>query len=222
MPKKTQSKEITPPALSRERILMAAIELADEQGIDSLSMRKLADQLGVKAMSLYNHVTNKEDVLDGMVDIVAGKIQTPSLNGNWKEAMRKRAISAHAVLVKHPWASMLMLSRINIGPAMLNYVNATIGCLNEAGFSLPMADHIWNTLDSYIYGFSIQELNFPIDPSEYAKTAQDYLPIVPAEQYPYLNAMAHQVIDGTHQGIHEFTFGLDLILDSMERLREES
>jgi len=207
--------------LTRSRVLDAAVNLADEHGIESLSMRKLAQALGVEAMSLYNHVANKEDVLDGIVDIVAGEVEVPAIGDDWRQAMFQRAISAHSVLLRHPWASMLIVSRVNIGPAMLSYVNATIGCLCEAGFSYKMADHIWNAIDSYIYGFTIQELNFPFEPSEYADAATQYLSLVPFEQYPYLNTLAQQVIDGSHHGVHDFEFGLKLILDGLSKLREK-
>ncbi len=206
--------------LTRNRVLNAAVKLADENDIKSLSMRKIAQSLGVEAMSLYNHVANKEDVLDGIVDIVVGEIDVPAIGGDWRESMRQRAISAHSVLLCHPWASMLIVSRINVGPAMLRYINATIGCLCEADFSYEMADRIWNAIDSHIYGFTIQELSFPFEPSEYADAAENYLSLVPAAQYPYLNSLAQQVIDGTHHGVQDFEFGLELILDGLERLRE--
>ena len=206
--------------LTRKRILDAAIKSADKSGIATLSMRKLAQALGVQAMSLYNHVTDKEDVLDGIVDIVVGEIGLPSINGNWQTAMRQRAVSARAVLLRHPWAAMLIMSRINIGPAMLAYVNATIGCLREAGFPYKVADHAWNAIDSHIYGFTLQELDFPLEASEYADAAKHYLSLVPMEKYPYLNAMAQQVIDGSHHGVQDFNFGLELILDGLEKLRK--
>ena len=206
--------------LSRKRILDAAINLADESDIASLSMRKLAQNLGVQAMSLYNHVSDKEDVLDGIVDIVVGEIELPAINENWQTAMRQRATSARTILLRHPWAAMLIMSRVNVGPAMLTYVNATIGCLYEAGFSYKVADHAWNAIDSHIYGFTLQELDFPIDPSEYANAAKHYLSLVPMEQYPYLNALAQQVIDGTHHGVQDFNFGLELILEGLEKLRK--
>jgi AcrR family transcriptional regulator len=137
------------------------MKLADAGGIEALSMRKLAADLGVEAMSLYNHVKNKDDILDGLVERVAAQIEVPKIGGDWKREMRKRASSAHKVLMHHRWAAMLLMSRVNIGPVMLRYVDATLGCLREAGFSHVMADHAWNTLDSYIYGFTLQALNFP-------------------------------------------------------------
>lgn len=204
--------------LTRDRVLRAAIRIADKGGIESLSMRKLAHLLGVEAMSLYNHVANKEDVLDGIVDIVVAEIDVPTIGTDWKSAMRCRAISAHEVLLAHPWASMLIVSRVNVGPAMLRYIDATIGCLCKAGFSYAMADRAWNAIDNHIYGFTLQELNFPFDPSEYAEVAQDFLPLIPEDQYPYMRVLSQRVIDGIHNGVHDFTFGLDLILDGLESI----
>jgi AcrR family transcriptional regulator len=206
--------------LSRERVLGAAVDLADATGIDSLSMRKLAQKLGVEAMSLYNHISNKDDVLDGITDLVVGEIFVPTIGGDWKTAMRERATSAHEVLLRHPWASLLIASRVNIGPAMLRYVDATVGCLIEAGFSYELADRAWNAIDSHIYGFTLQELNFPFDPEEYASAAKQFLPMLPIERYPYMNALAQTVIDGTHHGVHDFEFGLDLVLDGLENAQK--
>ena len=207
--------------LSRARILQAAVRLADKDGIQALSMRKLAQRLGVEAMSLYNHVTNKEDVLDGMVDRVISKVDLPKPGDDWKSAIRERAVSAREVLLLHPWASSLIVSRVNTGPASLRYVDATVGCLVEGGFSYELADHAWNAIDSYIYGFTLQELNFPFESPEYAEVAEEYMPLIPADQYPYLHGLAQQVIDGTHDGVHDFEFGLELILDGLESLLED-
>ena len=208
--------------LSKARVLHAAVTLVDEIGIAALSMRKLGEVLGVEAMSLYKHVSNKNDILDGIVDLVASEFEVPAIGADWKVAMRRRAISAHEVLMRHQWATMLVVSRLNVGPAMLRYVDATIGCLREAGFSYPMADHAWNAIDSYIYGFTLQKLNFPLEPREYAKMAKAFLPRIPEDQYPYLHGMSRQVIDGLHDGLHNFEFGLDLILDGLERLRDSN
>ncbi len=208
--------------LSRERILQTAIQLADQHGIEALSMRKLAQQLGVKAMSLYNHVANKDDLIDGMVDIVANEIEVPELKVDWKTAMRRRAVSAHSVLLRHPWATMAMVSRVNVGPAMLRYVDATLGCLVKAGFSFKMADHVWNAIDSHIYGFTLQKLNFPFEEAEYAEVAKQYVSMLPVEKYPYLNKLTHYVIDGRYNGIHDLEFGLELLLNGLDSLRDTS
>lgn len=193
--------------------------MADEQGLASLSMRALGDALGVKAMSLYNHVPNKDDILDAIVDLVVSEIQVPSASDPWRTAMHERALSAHAVLLRHPWACGLLMSRVNVGPAMLRYIDATLGCLHRAGFSLPMADHAWNAMDSYIYGFTLHKLNFPFEAHEYSKMAASYLPSLSAEQYPAFRALTELVATGAHDGLHELEFGLGLILDGLERVR---
>lgn len=216
MAKKTEDTANERRPLSRERVLQAAVRLADEVGIESLSMRKLGQELGVEAMSLYRHVANKDEILDGIVDIVAGEIELPALQGDWKAEMRRRANSAHHVLMSHPWVTMLIVSRVNTGPAMLRYVDATIGCLREAGFTYALADHAWNAIDSHIYGFTLQKLNFPFAPEEYAEVAKAYIDQIPVEQYPYLNGMSREVIDGKHDGLQDFAFGLDLLLDGLE------
>jgi AcrR family transcriptional regulator len=222
MAKMSNPHTLLPGSLSRERVLRAAVRLADEGGIESLSMRKLAQDLGVKAMSLYNHVANKDDLLDGIVDIVVSEIEVPNLGVDWKTAMRRRAMSAHEVLLRHPWSTMPLVSRVNVGPAMLRYVDATLGCLREAGFSLEMADRAWNAIDSHIYGFTLQELNFPFETEEYSEAAKNGLSLIPADKYPYLNRLTHDVIEGRYDGIHDFEFGLELILNGLDRFRHNA
>jgi AcrR family transcriptional regulator len=212
-----------PPSLplSRDRILSQALHLADEGGIEGLSMRKLAQELGVQAMSLYNHITNKDDILDGIVDRVVGEITVPDLTLDWKTAMRRRSHSAYQVLLRHPWATMALMSRMNVGPMMLRYIDATLGCLIEAGFSDEMADHAWNAIDSHIYGFTLQELNFPIEATEYANMAGQFIDQIPAAQYPYMNRLTQRVMAGQYNGLHNFEFGLDLLLNSLDALRAQ-
>ncbi len=222
MAKMSNPHTLLPGSLSRERVLRAAVRLADEGGIESLSMRKLAQDLGVKAMSLYNHVANKDDLLDGIVDIVVSEIEVPNLGVDWKTAMRRRAMSAHEVLLRHPWSTMPLVSRVNVGPAMLHYVDATLGCLREAGFSLEMADRAWNAIDSHIYGFTLQELNFPFETEEYSEAAKNGLSLIPADKYPYLNRLTHDVMEGRYDGIHDFEFGLELILNGLDRFRHNA
>ncbi len=185
-------------------------------------MRKLAQELGVEAMSLYNHVANKDDILDSIVDLVVSEMALPELGLDWKTAMRQRATSAHAVLLRHPWAALAIMSRLNVGPAMLRYVDATLGCLRQAGFSIQMTDHAWNAIDSHIYGFTLQELNFPLDAPDYSAAAANYLSRIPAEQYPYLNQLTVQVIEGAYDGLHDFEFGLELLLAGLDRLRDNT
>lgn len=205
--------------LSRERVLAAAVRLADEKGIEALSMRNLASVLGVEAMSLYKHVAHKDALLDGITDLVVAEIAVPEIGGDWRAEIKKRATSAHEVLLRHPWATMLIGSRINVGPAMLRYVNATLGCLREAGFSFELADRAWNAIDSHIYGFTLLQLNFPLEVSEYASAASQFLFMLPVEKYPYMRALTELVIEGKHRGIQDFQFGLEMLLDGLEAHR---
>ena len=198
----------------------AALQLADREGLDALSMRHLALTLKVEAMSLYNHVANKEQILDGLVELVVGEIELPVPGGDWRSAMRRRAQSAHAVLMRHPWATMLFVSRLNIGPKMLRYVDQTIGVLVQGGFPYELADHAWNALDAYTYGFTLSTLNFPLEPTEYASAARQFLPMIPVEHFPWLNAMSQEVIAGRQSGLHHLELGLDQLLDGLERLRQ--
>lgn len=207
------------PGLNREKVLEAAMEFADANGLSQLSMRKLAARLGVEAMSLYNHVSNKEDLLDGLIDKVAEEFYQPRTENDWRAEMQARAVRAHEVLLTHPWASLPIVSRINTGEAMLAYVDATVGCLAKAGFSYSQADHVWNLMDSYIYGFTLQELQFPFQTDNYAEDARTYLPAIPVEKLPHLHALTTLVAEGKHNGLHDFKFGLDLILDGLDRLR---
>ena len=201
--------------LSREEVLSAALLLADRDGIDKLSMRRLGQELQVEAMSLYRHVANKEEILDGIVDLVVAEMDVPEVGGEWRAELRKRAHSAHEVLLRHPWAPLLLISRVNVGPAMLRFIDATLGCLMNAGFSPATADHAWNAIDNHVYGYTLQKLNFPFEPEEYAAAATEFLPMIPASTYPHLHLLSQKVIAGEHDGLHDFSFGLDMILDGL-------
>ncbi len=205
--------------LTRDRVLRAAVTLADEHGIAALGMRPLGAALGVQAMSLYNHVANKDAILDGIVDHVVGEIGVPSRADGWPTAMQRRAFSAHDALMRHAWACPLLMARVNVGPNMLRYIDGTLACLLDAGFSLPMADHAWNAMDSYIYGFTLHKLNFPFKADEYAQVATGYLPRLSKPDYPAMHAMTSLVATGGHDGLHDLSFGLDMILDGLGRLR---
>jgi AcrR family transcriptional regulator len=208
--------------LSRERVLRAAVELADAGGgLGSLTMRRLGEVVGVEAMSLYNHVAGKGDLLDGMVDLVFSEIQLPSAGSDWRTAMRQRAISARHVLSRHPWAIGLMESRTSPGPATLRHHDAVLGILRQGGLSVELAAHAFSVLDSYIYGFALQEASLPFDTAEEtAEVAQLILGQLPAGEYPYLAELTteHVLQPGYDYG-NEFAFGLDLILDGLERAR---
>ena len=208
--------------LTRERILRAAIEIADREGLEGLSMRRLGKALGVEAMSLYNHVANKEDLLDGLIDIVFSEIDLPA-RGHWKSAMRRRAISARDALARHRWAVGLMESRMHPGAANLGHHDAVLKRLREAGFSLPLAAHAYSALDSYIYGFALQQIGLPFETGEQAaQVAQEILGRTIATDYPFLAEMATSYVmkPGYSYGA-EFEYGLELILDGLSRALEK-
>jgi AcrR family transcriptional regulator len=201
-------------------VLSAAIAFADANGIESLSMRKLGQELGVEAMSLYKHVANKDDMLDGMIDVVFGEIDLPSRAVHWKAAMRHRALSARQALSRHPWAIGLTESRVRPGPANLRHHDSVIGCLRAEGFSIETALHAYSALDSYIYGFALQERSLPfVTPDDVAEVSEKMLARFRADEYPYLNeAMVEHVGKPGYDYADEFEFGLDLILDGLEKL----
>lgn len=206
--------------LNRARVLEEAVALADAEGIAALSMRKLAQRLGVEAMSLYHHVAGKDQVLMGMCDVVVASIRHPRAGGDWKAEMRARAVSAHQVMLRHRWLPMLMVSLPNTGAPVLGYVEATLACLAGAGFSLPQADRAWNAMDSHIIGFTLQKINFPFTPDDYARAAAEYMPMIPADAMPQLLALTRLVATHQHDGLHDLMFGMDLLLDGLERMRD--
>jgi AcrR family transcriptional regulator len=210
--------------LSRDRVLQTAIRLADEGGIERLTMRRLGEELGVEAMSLYNHVSNKEDLLYGMVDAVFAEIELPSHSDDWKTAIRKRSVSVREVLARHPWANGLMDSGTNPGPATLRHHDRVLGTFRNGGFSIAMTAHAFSALDSYIYGFAKQEKALPFDTGEQAaEMAQIMLTHLPAGEYPYLFELAAKhVLQPGYSYASEFTFGLDLILDALENARDSA
>ena len=203
--------------LSRERVLRAAIDLADQGGVEALTMRTLGQALGVEAMSLYRHVDDKSDIVDGIVDLVFAEIEMPCDGTDWKRAMRERAISARAALARHPWAIGLMESRTSPGPATLRHHDSVLGCLRQSGFSIELAAHAYSLLDSYIYGFALQQKNLPFSGSEIAEMAVSIVEQFPADEYPHLAEITfeHVMKPGYDYG-DEFAFGLDLILDALE------
>jgi len=210
--------------LSRERVLRAAIGVADAGGIASLTMRKLGVELGVEAMSLYNHVAGKDALLDGMIDSVFAEIDLPTEGIGWRESMRRRAVSARAAMSRHRWAIGLMESRTSPGPATLRHHDTVIGTLRGAGFSVAMAAHAFSALDAYIYGFALQEASLPFDSAEGAtEVAKGMMTDFESGQYPHLTELAveHALQPGYEYGA-EFEFGLDLILDGLERARRKT
>ena len=203
--------------LSRERVLRGAVAVADAAGIGALTMRSLATELGVKPMSLYHYVAGKDEILDGIVDLVFSEIELPAAEGDWRSQMRRRAISARLALRRHPWAIGLMESRANPGPATLRHHDATLGTLRTAGFSVAMTAHAYALIDSYIYGFALQEAALPFN-SETVTEATEAIMGVFAGEYPHLTEMAaeHILRPGYDFG-DEFEIGLTVILDALGR-----
>lgn len=204
--------------LSRQRVLEAAIQVADKGGVQALSMRKVAAELEVEAMSLYHHVANKDEILDGVVDALFAKIEFADPEAHWKDAMRVRAASARSVLAAHPWALGLMESRGTSGPAIPAHHNAVLGALRNGGFSVAMSAHAFSVLDSYIYGFALQEANLPFDSADALDEAIDDLDLeAMAEAAPHLvELVTEHVLQPGYSFADEFDFGLDLILDALE------
>jgi AcrR family transcriptional regulator len=216
-----QPKPIPEPRLrlTRERVLRAAIGLADETGIETLSMRKLGHELGVEAMSLYNHVANKDDILGGMVDIVVGEIELPAGGADWKPAIRRTAISAYEVLLGHPWAANLVLSGPGLSYARLRYMDGILGSLRTGGFSAEMTDHAYHALDSHIMGFTLWQVGISAGLANIS-SVEDFLRELDQDAYPHLAEHAQQHMKERHpEDEGEFAFGLDLILDGLERYR---
>ncbi len=207
--------------LSKQRLVAEAIRLADRDGVDGLSMRRLAGELDAGAMSLYHYVANKDELLDAMIDVVFEEIELPAEGTDWQSAMRRRSESARRVLARHPWAIGLMESRTSPGPANLRHREAVTACLRRAGFSVVMATHANWLLDVYVYGYALQEAALPFDTAdELAAMAEDvYLPQLPPDEFPYLNESAAGLVAAGYDPAQEFDFGLDLVLTALEPLR---
>jgi AcrR family transcriptional regulator len=217
MPKPANETHAKRVPLSRDRVLRAAVAIADATGIGSLTMRSLAQELGVKPMALYYHVANKDEILDGIVDLVFSEIGLPSADGDWRSEIVRRANSARHVLRRHPWAIGLMESRKSPGPATLQHHNATIGTLRAAGFSVAMTAHSYALLDSYIYGFALQEASLPFEGADtVADVAEPMMQQFPADAYPHLVEMTTEyVLQPGYDFGNEFEFGLGVILDAL-------
>jgi AcrR family transcriptional regulator len=210
--------------LTRERVLDAAMKLADGGGIEALSMRKLGQALGVEAMALYYHFANKERVIDGIVDLVFGEIDLPASGADWKAAMRRRAISVRDALGRHRWAIGLMESRTNPGPANLRRHDAVIGCLRAAGFDMAAAATAYSLLDAYVYGFALTKMNLPFETTtDIAEMAETMLEPFPAGEYPNLAAfISEHAMKPGYDFADEFEVGLDVILDGLERAHDRA
>ena len=209
--------------ITKERVLRSAIGLADGAGIESLTMRRLARDLGVEAMTLYYYFANKDEILNGAVDLVVGEFNLPPPGAKWKAALRKTALSAHEVLMRHPWAASAMLSATGASPARWRYMDALLGCLREAGFSADLTDHAYHALDSHITGFTLWEVQIDVDPETLPDRARSFLQELPANEFPHLVEHIHQHLKDRDPGDEgAFAFGLDLILDGLERILDDA
>jgi AcrR family transcriptional regulator len=209
--------------LSRERILQAAIDLADAGGISSLTMRRLGQELGVEAMSLYNHVANKDDLLNGMLEQVLLQIAMPPEGNDWKAAIRATALSAHAILLRHSWACRLMMEPGRDSNVRLQWMDAVLGCFRHAGFSAMLTHHAYHALDSHITGFTLWLVNLPARGEDLQDLAAAFLQDVSLDEYPHLvEHIELHLREIDHEDESEFEFGLGLILDGLERLRDSA
>jgi AcrR family transcriptional regulator len=204
--------------LTADRVLTGAIDLADRIGIEPFTIRRLAEELDVKPMTIYHHVANKDAIVDGMVDIVFGEIDVPPTDTDWKTAIRQRAHSARATLARHPWATPLMESRTSPGDVTLRHHDAVVGCFRRGGFSVAMTAHAYALIDSFVYGFAMQEANLPATSgAEVADLAETIIEPLPAGDYPHLVELANEhVTKPDYDFGNEFSFGLELILDGLE------
>jgi AcrR family transcriptional regulator len=218
MPNQTRPRD----PLTRDRVLQAALKLADEGGLDALSMRKLGQELGVEAMAVYYHFANKDEVIDGIVDLVFAEIHLPVAGAPWKAEMRRRAVSVRDTLLRHRWAIGLMEARSHPGPANLRHHDAVIGNLRAAGFEMAMVAHAYSVLDAYIYGFALTKMNLPFAAGDnVAEMAEAMLEPFPSDEYPNMAAFVteHIMVTPGYDFGDEFDYGLDLILDGLERTR---
>jgi AcrR family transcriptional regulator len=207
--------------LSRDRILRAALELVDQGGIESLTMRKLGQALGFEAMSLYNHVANKDDVLDGILDLVLGESEPPSPAGDWDAAIRTSAISVHEALRRHPWSCTLLMAPARIRPARLRYMDLLLGRLREAGFSAETTYHAYHVLNGHIFGFSLWEASHTYTAEEVSNFEAKFAKTITSDAYPYLHEHAQQHFsDGAHHEVSAFELGLDLIVDGLKKVHD--
>lgn len=193
--------------------------IADESGIESLTMRKLAQELGVEAMSLYHHVANKDEVLEGIVELIANEIELPAKATDWRSAVQVRAVSAHRALMRHPWAGMLWVSNLTPGLQRLRYIESGLAILKDAGFSPELTYNAFHAVENHIAGFTLSEANFQFDPEEMAQLGSEFLDSLPVEEFPHLAEHVQQHLAGVSYDADEFTFGLNLILDGLERIR---
>jgi AcrR family transcriptional regulator len=205
--------------LSRDRILRAALELVDEGGLEALTMRRLGKALGFEAMSLYNHVANKEDVIDGMLELVLAESELPTAAGDWVSAVRASAVSVHDALRRHRWAARVLLAYGRVRPTRLRYMESLLSRLREGGLSAELTYVAYHVLDAHIFGFSLWEASHTFTEAEVAQMAETFEHVITADAYPYLREHGEQhAAEGPHHEVNAFELGLDLILDGLEKM----
>jgi AcrR family transcriptional regulator len=207
--------------LTRDRVLAAGVALADVEGIGALTMRRLGRELGVEGMALYNHVKNKGDLLDGMLECVAGEIELPDGGTDWRVPARQRSISAHSALMRHPWSATLWTSSISLGPARMGYLDSALRCLREAGFPAHLLDLAFHTIENHIVGHAQQALGFPLERDQMEEAGERLMRSFPVREYPDLaDHIRHHLRE--HAEDDGFEFGLHLILNGLEQMRSPS
>jgi AcrR family transcriptional regulator len=209
--------------LTRERILRAALELADTRGVESLKMRELGQALGFEAMALYRHVASKDEILDGVLDLVLSETQAPPASGDWADAIRGGAISVHEALERHPWATSLLASSSRLRPVRLDFMESLLGRLHDAGFSDEMTYHAYHVLDAYIFGFSLWLAGHSLTAAEQAAVLERVTREISFDNYPQLAKHRDQHLsEGPHRDVSAFEVGLDLILDGLTEMRDRA
>lgn len=203
--------------LTKQRIVEKALELADDEGIEGLSMRKLATALNITAMALYNHIANKDELIALLLAQIVREFHRPTIGGNWQNELRQRAKTMRTALLRHRWAAPLLVSTITLSDENLSDTNATVGCLVEAGFTYKEADWARNAIDSHVYGYTMQEINFPVSAKQYRAAAEQFLPMIDKEKYPFMHQGALEIIEGRYDGINDFSFGLELLISGIEK-----
>jgi len=203
--------------LSREGILQSALELADASGVEALTMRRIGEELGFEAMSLYRHVANKDDLLDGMLDLVVSEWQLPGAEGNWADEIRTSARSVHDALRRHSWAAQLLVTRLSMQPARLAYMDALLGTLRRGGFDADRTYYLYHLIDGFIFGFSLWEIAYTSTAPDFQERATKLMQSIPWENYPDLAEHSHQhMTEGPHSEVSSFEVGLDLILGGLQ------
>jgi AcrR family transcriptional regulator len=205
--------------LTRDRVVLAGLQIADASGVDAVTMRRVGQELGFEAMSLYRHVAGKDDLLNGMLDVVLAEWELPSDDEEWAQAVRASALSVHAALRRHPWAARLLMSGSHLRPARLDYMDRLLGTLRRGGFDADTTYHVYHLLDGHIFGFSLWEIAYTTSATDEELVAR-FMASVPWEDYPHLTQHRDQhMSDGAHREVSAFEVGLDLILDGLQKPR---